>query len=455
MDYSIDAINSVHPEYQSNIEHWEFLNNSYLGGNHYKSQDYLTKYVFESAGEYRQRVMNTPLDNHCQSIINIYNSFIFKEPPVRDFGSIENSPYLAPFLEDADYDERSFNDFMSEVDRLSAVYGHAWVIVDKPTTEVVTAADEMYMGIRPYVSLFAPTAVVDWTYERQANGSYQLTYFKIIEAQYDDVVVYKIFTPELISTVQTKDGKTVILMDETPNALGYIPAVCVYDTRSPVKGVGVSAISGVAGMQLSIFSDYSEIEQLIRLSNHPSLVKTKDVDASAGAGSIITMDDQLDPALKPYLLQPNAGNLDSIRETIDSKVEAINRMANVGAIRAKETRQMSGVAIDSEFRNLDARNGKKAKNLALGEENIWQIFCDWIGAEWNGTVTYDDNYNTRDKLTDLNILKQATILLPNNEALRDEMAKQIAEMISEDPDVINSITGGDNTGLVEEVVESE
>jgi len=455
MDYSIDAINSVHPEYQSNIDYWKFLNNSYLGGNHYKSQDYLTKYVYESAGEYRQRVMNTPLDNHCQSIINIYNSFIFKEPPVRDFGSIENSPYLEPFLEDADYDERSFNDFMSEVDRLSAVYGHAWVIVDKPTTEVVTAADEMYMGIRPYVSMFAPTAVIDWDYQRQANGSYQLTYFKIIESEVDDIVTYKIFTPELVSTVQVKDKQTVYVVDEVVNALGYIPAVCVYNTRSPVKGVGVSAIGGIADMQRAIFDENSEIEQLIRLSNHPSLVKTNDTQASAGAGSVITIDDNLDPGLKPYLLQPNAGNLDSIRETIKDKVDAINQMANVGAIRAKEVKQLSGVAMDSEFRNLDARLRNKAQQLELGEENIWQIFCDWIGAEWNGVVSYDDNYNTRDKLTDLNILKQAVALLPNNQALKDEMAKQIAEMISDDPGVINSIMSDDNTGLVEVTTETE
>ena len=46
------------------------------------------------------------------------------------------------------------------------------------------------------------------------------------------------------------------------------------------------------------------MEQLIRLTNHPSLVKTPSVNASAGAGAVIEMPDELEPNLKPYLLQP-------------------------------------------------------------------------------------------------------------------------------------------------------
>jgi hypothetical protein len=58
-------------------------------------------------------------------------------------------------------------------------------------------------------------------------------------------------------------------------------------------------------MQQAIYQELSEIEQLIRISNHPTLVKTYDTDASAGAGAVINISDDMDGALKPYQMQPS------------------------------------------------------------------------------------------------------------------------------------------------------
>jgi len=448
MEKTAAELLATHPEYELHIESWRFLNNSYLGGRHYKAQDYLPRYTYETAEQYRQRVNETPLDNHCASIVNIYNSFLFSEPPVRDFGSMANNPVLTVFLEDADHEDRSFDDFMSEVDRISAVYGHAWVVVDKPAADATTRADEQQQGIRPYVSMFSPPSVLDWEWTRNPNGTYDLTYLKVIESQTATTTVVKCFYADVIDThVIYKNGTSTELLASVPNALGYVPAVCVYDTRSPVKGIGISAIEGPADMQRSIFSQNSEIEQLIRLSNHPSLVKTRDVNASAGAGAIITIPDNIDPGLVPYLLQPNSGNLDSIRANINDNVDAINRMANVGSIRVLESRTLSGVAMDTEFRLLSARLAKKSNQLELAEELIWQIFANWMDTEWDGYIEYADSFNTRDKLNDLNTYKLTQEILPANSGLQAVITRKVAELITDDSDEIDAIINSTNTGL--------
>ena len=138
--YDIQGI-PTHEEYQNYIRRWEFLIRSYLGGAQYKLGHYLTKYVLESKGEYQQRLASTPLDNHCKSIIHIYNSFLFRNEPDRDFGTMAGMPELEAFLYDADLEGRSWNSFMKDVNIMSSVYGHCLVLIDKPSTNVGTRAE--------------------------------------------------------------------------------------------------------------------------------------------------------------------------------------------------------------------------------------------------------------------------------------------------------------------------
>ena len=68
----------VHEEYRSHYPRWQFLSKSYLGGYEWKMGEYLTKYVYESGGEYNKRISSTPYDNHVKSITHIYNSFLYR-----------------------------------------------------------------------------------------------------------------------------------------------------------------------------------------------------------------------------------------------------------------------------------------------------------------------------------------------------------------------------------------
>jgi hypothetical protein len=169
----------------------------------------------------------------------------------------------------------------------------------------------------------------------------------------------------------------------------------------------VSDISGVAQSQRFLANLYSEAEQLVSLTNHPSLVKTRSVSAQAGAGAIIDMPEELDPNLKPYLLQPNGGNLEAILKTMDETVKSIDRMAHMGSIRAIETRQMSGIAMQSEFLMLDAKLCEKAKNLELSEEQIFRLFSLWQGQAWDGEIKYPMAFHIRDKNLDMDIINKA------------------------------------------------
>jgi len=440
MDYNTKQIISHrHREYTKRINQWRFLQDSYEGGIAYKEKNYLTRYVNETESEYRQRVIQTPFDNHCKSIVSIYNSFLFKNAVVREFGIYSDNPLVLSILKDADRENRNLDVFMSEVNVVASIFGHALVIVDKPEVSVNTRAEEINQDIRPYLTIFNPIQVLDWDYKQNPNGTFYLAYLKVFESGDHDTYTLKEFTPDTI-TRHFVEKDTIERSETFNNPLGEIPAVIIYSSRSPIRGIGNSDIDDIADVQRSIFDANSEIEQITRLSNHPSLVTTPQVKASAGAGAIIQIPEDTEPGLKPYLLQPSSANIDSVRATIKDRVETINRMANLGGVRQQESKKISGVALEQEFELLNAKLSAKANNLELGENQIWDLICKW--SDWNKEeidIFYPDSFNARDKEVSFELLSKAKLIASVSPTLYNNICYQIAELFVEDADELEII----------------
>jgi hypothetical protein len=415
-----EAVLGTHETYQNLNARWSYLLKSYLGGEIYRQGQYLTRYSNESEQDYITRLMTTPLDNHCKSVLGIYNAFMFRREPTRDFGSLESDPDLEAFLEDSDLEGRSFHSFMKDVATYSGVFGHVWMILTKPNVGAVTRADEIISGARPYINLLTPLTVLDWTWERGPAGNYELTMFKYMEDtdRSHISVVKEWHKDKIITTEVNKEDREISSSYEEANGLGFIPAVIAYAQRSPRRGIGISEIDDVADLQKFIYANYSEVEQAIRISTHPSLVKTATTEAVAGAGSIVQIDEGMDPGLKPYLLEPSGASVTTIYESINNTVESIDRISNLGSARAMRATMMSGVAMEVEFQSLNARLSEKADNLELAEENIWQFWAIYQGKVWDGKIDYPDSFNIQDKRVELTNLMDSRKTVTNAEYLK-------------------------------------
>jgi len=429
-------IEYTHPEYDNNKYRWEFYLRSYMGGEDYKDGGYLTRYVNEDKDEYNRRLDLTPMDNHCKNIVHIYSSFLWRVPPVRKFNSLANNPAIQNFMKDADLDGRSFNAFMKQAQVWSSVYGNVWLMMDKPLSNAGTRAEELAQDIRPYVTMFTPENVFDWKYERTASGRFKLIYLKVREAieeisDTEKEVYYRVWREDTIESWKSINEIDTHL-DTIDNALGKIPAVFLPAQRSVVRGIGISDLSDAAYMQRAIYQELSEIEQLIRISNHPTLVKTYNTDASAGAGSVINMPDDMDSNMKPYQIQPSGQNLDSVRAAITDKVEAINRMSHMGAVRGTQAMTQSGVAMQTEFQMLNAKLSEKADILELAEEQLWELFADWQDATPDVEVFYPDSFDLRDYDKELIFLQQMRSTGVKSVTLMQEIDKQIADLVLDD-----------------------
>lgn len=446
--------NSTYTTYKTQ---WRYLLESYVGGEEYRRAGHLTRYQLETDAEYNARLRATPLDNHCASIISVYNSFIFRNPPERHWTqpSITADPMLQDFLKDADRDGRSFNQFMKEVSTWASVFGHTWVMVSKPFTGAVTRADELALDVRPYVSILTPLTVLDWEWTRLPNGAYELSKIKYLEDVNGDVSVVKEWTATEITTAVIDESVPSISTTVQTNSFGKIPAVCVYGKRSVVRGIGISDIADIADAQRFIYNATSETDQSIRLDSHPSLVKTADTNAGVGAGAIIHMPENLDPGLKPYVLDFTGASIDKIQLAISATIESIDKMANTGAVRATQSRTMSGVAMETEFQLLNARLSEKGAALALAEEQIWNLWFEYQAQDNAVTVKYPESYNIRDVYSDLDFYLKATTATIPSITWKQELNKAIARtVITADEAVVKAIEQEIDAGTTLEPVQA-
>lgn len=446
-----DELTHKHKLYENNIDRWEYYYNSYFGGQDYQRSGYLRKYLAEENdgfNEYAKRLASTPLDNHCRSVVDTYTSFIWRDSPQREFGSLANNPALELFLKDADLEGRSYDAVMREATTLANVYGHVLLMLDKPASEARTLAEELAEGIRPYLVVITPENIVDWEWERKPNGRYEITTLKLKEFEDEDVTVYRIWERDVVSVYEVDENAGEMkLLEQYPNQMGHIPATFLYGQRSHERGIGISQIADIADVQKAIYNELSELEQVIRISNHPTLVMTDGVDASAGAGSVIVIEDtDIDPSLKPYMLQPSSQSIGSILQSIETKISMIDRMANLSSMRSTTRATASGVSLKIERELLNVKLAQVADNLEICEEQLLSHFGHFYGIDYDGVIDYPDNFDMTDTYTELDYLMKASAAPVSSAQYKSEIAKQIARLVIEDEekmdDIIREIENG-------------
>ena len=459
-----DQIKQTHPSYQQIVDQANYHYKSYVGGELYKSGNYLTHYIGEDNGpgnQYVKRINSTPLDNHVQTTIDIYRSFLFRTLPKRELGLLINNPLVEEWMKDTDQEGQNLDNFLKNANDLAMVHGSTWILVDKPAYQVETEAEAIQLGIRAYAAMYTPQNVLDWYYERNIAGKMVLKYIKVKESENDEFINFTCWHEDSVEKYKvSKDAETgdygsIVEHIEHANPLGYIPFVFHSPLKSPVKGVGFSLISDVADQQRFIYNCTSEVVEHLKISSHPTLVKPTSTDAVAGAGSILNLDEDVDPGLKPYLLQPTLSTTDSILKSIEKSVQAIQRMTHTSAIQATTGSPMSGVALQTERQLLNAKLADIAASLRESELLMWAIFLDWqlLTQPEDFSIEYPDTFDMRDEHLELDLLMKARSSGVDSPLYQAEISRQVVALTVDDAEVqakiLEDITGMEEYGTHE------
>jgi len=73
-------LEGVHRLYRANCAEWEFFRTAYLGGREWEEASLLYRYLNETAPQLAERLKQTPMENHCKSVVHTYSGFIWQVP---------------------------------------------------------------------------------------------------------------------------------------------------------------------------------------------------------------------------------------------------------------------------------------------------------------------------------------------------------------------------------------
>ena len=322
--------------------------------------------------------------------------------------SAEPDETIDEFIEDVDGEGNSINEFMSQVDMYTTIFGVCHVSCLKPIGSDI-----------PKWRVHTPLDVTNWQYEFDIDGNLKLKSIVIQIENNSTHRVFRLITRDTIETVfvgsndeyvppiddprlERIDDKSYRIVQ--PNELGYVPVQTIYQNTKVYNNVGTTVISDVAQIQRSIYGDMAEIYAAITYSAHPTLVidettdQLNDGQVGAEPGSKVRVQASLtgEPNYVFEFKSPQLDSITQIRELVDNKVQKLSQIAMLRSedlIKAAN----SGAQIEVFDDKLSAMIRRKATNLENAESKLWDIWFDWTNMikPEEFSISYNRQYNRR------------------------------------------------------------
>jgi len=429
----IDVLLKDHEDVKERADDMELFRLSYVGGSPYKGGGFLSRHALETRSSYQKRIEASVFVNYSAPIIDIFNSYLYREPPRRRIGldslGKSSNESLHQFWENSDLKGRSYNTIMREVSRWASVYGFMGVIVDKPVSaDATNRAEELSYGVRPYLVLYKPSDIVNWEYEENYNGPPVLSALVLREASLvENTSVYRIWrrnTWELWRVTETRNGADAPpeQIDAGVNELGVIPFVLFRNKDDLEEMSGVSDLVDVAQINRRIYEIDSNAIEIINRTAFPFLEVPVDElrgpnDSPVVVGTGNVLERSLSDGVGHRWLEPNHASLQRLLEWRKQGVEDIKETSKMGGMQL-QMRQGSGVAsgpaLEVRFQQLNAVLAGKAGLAEQGEENILRLVAMWEAMDAKVEVQYPRKFGIRDIIADLDtaIRAKAVIMSP-------------------------------------------
>ena len=463
----LQATHKLHTEYKL---FWDFVLASYEGIRALlKGGHVLFKHERETIANFDRRKAAAYGFGYSQSIVDIFNFYLFKSPPKREMGTLAKDAQWELFTKDCDLYGADFEHWMLESQRYAGIMGHIGILVDKGSVTYTSKQQEIDQQVYPYVARYFPQSILDWKYAKDENNRPYLSMVKLL----DEDGTYRIWTTKEWATyAPTKDqlklGTAGISVKDTsgttrgtgvdvektkieptdygPNPFigtdkqGEVPFIWLYNISSKVRNIGVSDIKDVAYIDGSIIRNLSEGEEVVDYGAFPMLrtpMKEKGLtpgdkseEKEVGIQALMEFDPEHPESRPDWLDSAVAEPITAILAWIARKVEEIYRTSNAGGMAATEIQSApkSGTALKSEFQLLNSKLVSKGANTEEAERSIvryWTMWQNDIEALEKITVEYARTYDIENLAQDLeNALTAKTIVM--SDTFKAQVQKNVA-----------------------------
>lgn len=432
-----------------------FLKDSFLGGDNYKKGGYLPQYPREEDDDFAIRLDMATFTNHCASIVEIYNSYLYKEGVARDFGKLQGAEFDA-FLADADMMGRSYPKLMREISKHAGAVGFWGVIVDKPEGEAASKGAELEKGIRPYIAVYAPTSIIDYVYSYD-NGMLTLEKLVLLEdTGKSDVITYKVWHRDKWELWEVKEIEKKIKAEKVKegiNAIKVIPFVSVKNRDAFHPIIGKSDIADIADLNRRVYILDSGAMNIMQDCALPFLVgpesSLKAMDKISTKIAVpVPEADEGGGEIK--WVEPIHSSLPQIAAWRKIAIDDIKELAKTGHGEAENASPESGIALEIRFQQLNALLSEKAENMELAEVKILGFVGLWMKIISDAKIVYPRKFGVRD------LLQEIDLTISAKEAIHSRTFKATAEkylagriLKDADEDIVETVNKEIDAAIVE------
>ncbi|MDP1664124.1 MAG: hypothetical protein Q8L79_03280 [Methylobacter sp.] len=363
----------------------QFLLDAYSGQGGFATGEYLVAHPRETTTKLERRKELAVYPNFTRKIVDVFMGFLWKQAPSR-----ETDDLYGQFSANADGAGGKLDTVLFSYQRLAMILGTVYIIVDKPTVQGQTKADQAI----PYLALRLKSQLVVET--KNAAGVWQSVTFSEVD---NGETVYRTFTTTGWTLSKNQDGSESI--DQGVYSLGRVPVVRLHIAKplNPTDSSSQSWVYDLAQLNWDLFNLRSELRELLRSQTFAilALPVTDDNEREKLKDMTISTENALtyNPAGggKPGFIAPPADPVELYRKQIGDTVENIYQIANLEFVGGV---QQSGVALGFHFQEANSSLRGMADMGESAENEIAALVYAWQGDKFSGNIAYANDFNLSD-----------------------------------------------------------
>jgi hypothetical protein len=425
-------LDNRHPDYLRLSDSWQFWAEAYEGGNAWIRGGHLFRFARESETGYQQRLKRASRTNYTRQIVDLLVQYVGKESPVRN--TEQASEALQRFWKSTDRAGQGINGLMRNVATAIALYGTAFVVVDKPVDVVESVLEENQRNLLPYAYCLSPLDVLDWTADLSSPGALsQVLVRERIRGNVDLALPREsdTYCEQFRLWQKTTEGVSWKLFDRDEHgdpqlldsgdlSLSQIPIIQI--NRS-----GGSCIEDTATLDRKLFNYESLLDQILYEQTFSTLLLPwtgqmsdfyEQWELTLGTKAILPY--EASAASSPRFIAPDAGQGDLILRAIEQGVAQIYRAKNlfdtVGDSSLTATTAASGVARAYDFEKMNAVLSLFADDLEKAELGILNLVSLWHGetlSQGTTLVDYPDHFDVKTLAQELQDARALSEIAPS------------------------------------------
>jgi hypothetical protein len=441
-----------HPEYEDNVDHWAFLEETYEGGREWFDEN-VFRYIKEGDKEFADRVQRAYRFNHSREVVDLINKYLFKQSITRNE---EDAPQcVKDFWKKSTKGGLTIKDFMRQVSKKTSQQGRIGIVVDTtaPANAVVSKADEKKAGIRTYAYTVGPGQLLDYSFDD--NGA--LNWVLVRECARDDADPFESSGVEMdrwrlwtktnwkLYEERTQGRKKIIVeIDSGDHALGEVPVILADNIITDEEYCAPALIDDIAYLDRAVANYLSNLDAIIQDQTFSQLAMpaqnvlpgedTYTKMLEMGTKRVFLFDGE--GGGQPFYLSPDVKQAELIVTVINKIIGEIYHTVGLAGERTKQDNAVgidnsSGVAKAYDFERVNALLSAKADSLEAVEKKIARLVALWNGEKAESVediVSYPDNFDTRGLYDEFDISARL-MLIEAPDTIRREQMKMVLDKL--------------------------